>query len=148
MVPADLPTVQADSDRIIQVLINLLGNALRYTPSGGTIRVSAERQGDAVAFHVADTGIGIAPEHLPHLFERFYRVDKARSREMGGTGLGLSIVKHISERFAGRATASSREGFGTTITVSLPGAPPPPEDEHEDPSRLGHPSGDRASSPG
>src|SRR5262249_7073598 len=96
-VPADLPAVQADADRIIQVLINLLGNALRYTPSGGTVRVSAERGDGAVAFHIADTGTGIAPEHLPHLFERFYRVDKARSRALGGSGIGLTIAKAIVE---------------------------------------------------
>ena len=101
-----------------------------------------------MVLRVTDDGAGIPERHLNHVFERFYRADPSRSKRLGGTGLGLSIVKHISERFAGRATASSREGFGTTITVSLPGAPPPPEDDHEDRARLGHPSGDRASSPG
>jgi hypothetical protein len=103
-VPADLTTVQADGDRIVQVLINLLGNALRYTPEGGAVCVSAEREDGAVAFHVADTGIGIAPEHLPQLFERFYRVDKARSRALGGSGIGLTIAKAIkAQRFLSRS---------------------------------------------
>jgi len=120
-IPADLPAVQADGDRIIQVLINLLGNALRYTPSGGYVRVSAERQDGAVAFHIADTGIGIAPEHLPHLFERFYRVDKARSRALGGSGIGLTIARALVEAHEGRIWAASPgPNQGTRFSFTLP----------------------------
>jgi signal transduction histidine kinase len=120
-VAADLPMVQADLDRLIQVLINLLGNALRYTPAGGTVRISAERMDDTVAFHVSDTGIGIAPEHLPQLFERFYRVDKARSRALGGSGIGLTIAKAIVEAHDGRIWADSLgPGQGTTFSLCLP----------------------------
>jgi signal transduction histidine kinase len=120
-ISADVPPVQADADRITQVLINLLGNALRYTPPGGNVRVSAERQDGAVAFHVADSGIGIAPEHLPHLFERFYRVDKARSRALGGSGIGLTIAKALVEAHDGHIWASS-PGLdqGATFSFSLP----------------------------
>ena len=123
-IPSDLPPVQADADRITQVLINLLGNALRYTPSEGNVRVSAERQGDSVAFHVADSGIGIAPEHLPQLFERFYRVDKARSRALGGSGIGLTIAKALVEAHDGHIWASS-PGLdqGATFSFTLPIAP-------------------------
>jgi signal transduction histidine kinase len=120
-IPSGLPAVQADADRIIQVLINLLGNALRYTPSGGTIRVSAERQDGAVAFHVADTGIGIAREHLPYLFERFYRVDKARSRALGGSGIGLTIARVLVEAHDGRIWVTSPgPNQGTTVSFTLP----------------------------
>jgi len=120
-IPSGVPTVQADADRIIQVLINLLGNALRSTPEGGTVCVSAERQNGAVAFHIADTGMGIAPEHLPHLFERFYRVDKARSRALGGSGIGLTIAKALVEAHDGRIWASS-PGLeqGATFSFTLP----------------------------
>jgi len=126
-VPTDLPPVRADADRIIQVLINLLGNALRYTPAGGSVRVSVERQEDAVTFHVADTGIGIAPEHLPHLFERFYRVDKARSRALGGSGIGLTIGRAIVEAHDGQiwaASAGQVQGatFSFTLPIALPGS--------------------------
>jgi len=123
-VPAGLPAVRADGDRIIQVLINLLGNALRYTPEGGVVRVSAERTDGAVAFHVADNGLGIAPEHLPHLFERFYRVDKARSRALGGSGIGLTIAKAIVEAHDGHIWAIS-PGLdnGATFSFTLPIAP-------------------------
>ena len=103
------------------MLINLLGNALRYTPSGGRVCVSAEQQEQAVSFHVADTGIGIAPEHLPHLFERFYRVDKARSRALGGSGIGLTIARAIVEAYDGQIWAASHgAGQGARFSFSLP----------------------------
>ncbi|HEU5099349.1 MAG TPA: ATP-binding protein [Roseiflexaceae bacterium] len=124
-VPAELPAVRADADRVIQVLINLLGNALRYTPAGGKVHVSAKRQRDAVAFHAADTGIGIAPEHLPHLFERFYRVDKARSRALGGSGIGLTISRAIIDAHDGQIWATSPgAGQGATFAFTLPIAVP------------------------
>lgn len=119
--PAGLPAVQADADRIIQVLINLLGNALRSTPAGGAVQARAEPQQATVTFHVADTGIGIAPEHLRHLFERFYRVDKARSRALGGSGIGLTISRAIVEAHDGRiCAASAGPGQGATFSFSLP----------------------------
>jgi len=124
-IPAELPPVQADADRIIQVLINLLGNALRYTPAGGSVQMRVERQHGAVAFHVADTGIGIATEHLPHLFERFYRVDKARSRALGGSGIGLTISRAIVEVHDGQIWAASNgTGQGATFSFTLPIALP------------------------
>ncbi len=123
-VPSGLPVVQADADRIIQVLINLLGNALRYTPSDGNVRVSADHQDGAVAFHIADTGIGIAPEHLPQVFERFYRVDKARSRALGGSGIGLTIARAVIAAHDGRIWVTSPgPDQGTTFSFTLPIAP-------------------------
>jgi signal transduction histidine kinase len=120
-VPPDLPPVQADPDRVLQVIINLLGNALRYTPAGGTVRLSAERQGAVVVLTVADTGLGIAPDHLPHLFERFYRVDKAHSRALGGSGIGLTIAQAIVEAHGGQiAAASPGLGQGATFSFTLP----------------------------
>ncbi len=120
-VNSGLPDVRADTDRIIQVLINLLGNALRYTPAGGNVIVRAERQDAQIVFQVIDTGIGIAPEHLPHLFERFYRVDKARSRAMGGSGIGLTIAKALVEAHEGRVWAASEGmGKGALFSFTLP----------------------------
>lgn len=120
-VPPTLPQVQADPDRITQVLINLLGNALRYTPEGGTITVTAERGGRVVVFHIADTGMGIASEDLPHVFERFYRVDKARSRALGGAGIGLTIARAMVEAHGGQVWAASAGlGEGATFSFSLP----------------------------
>jgi signal transduction histidine kinase len=120
-VPAGLPTVQADPDRMLQVLVNLLGNALRATPAGGQVRVRAGLERDALMIEVRDTGIGIAPEHLPHLFERFYRVDKARTRTLGGHGIGLTISKALIEAHGGRIWATSAgPGRGATFTFSLP----------------------------
>jgi signal transduction histidine kinase len=120
-VPSGLPAVQADADRITQVLINLLGNALRYTLPGGTVQISAEQRDGAVEFHVADSGIGIAPEHLPHLFERFYRVDKARSRALGGSGIGLTIAAALVKAHGGRIWAHSAGlGQGATFSFTLP----------------------------
>lgn len=119
-VRSDLPTVYADADRITQVLINLLGNALQHTPPGGTVAVAAVREADTIVFHVQDTGTGIAAEQLPHLFERFYRVDKARARTTGGTGIGLTICKALVEAHGGRIWAASAGlGQGATFSFTL-----------------------------
>ena len=99
---------------------NLLENAVRYAGPGATARATVTRGADQVRLTVADDGPGIPEQHLPHIFERFYRADPSRSRSVGGTGLGLSIVKHISERHGGSVRAESRAGFGTTVTVTLP----------------------------
>jgi two-component system sensor histidine kinase BaeS len=118
---ADLPPVELDADRILQVLVNLLGNALRATPAGGEVRVRARAEADALAIEVRDSGVGIAPEHLPHLFERFYRVDKARSRALGGHGVGLTICKALVEAHGGQIWAASDGlGAGATFTFTLP----------------------------
>jgi two-component system phosphate regulon sensor histidine kinase PhoR len=102
------------------VLSNLLENAVKYSGRGSQVEVIAGREGSYIKFQVKDDGIGIDAEHLPHIFERFYRVDKSRSRRLGGTGLGLSIVKHVVESAGGEVGVNSREGFGTEITVLLP----------------------------
>lgn len=102
------------------VLSNLIENAIKYSGRGSHIEVSAEPVGGSTRLTVRDDGIGIDAEHLPHIFERFYRVDKSRSRRLGGTGLGLSIVKHVVESAGGDICAKSREGFGTEIAVTLP----------------------------
>ena len=116
-----LPSIQADGQKIHQVLINLLHNAISYTPEGGAITVEAKPVPEGVEIAVADNGIGIPPEDLSRIFERFYRVDKGRSREMGGTGLGLSIVKHVVERMGGTVSVDSRLGKGSTFVIVLPG---------------------------
>ena len=102
-----------------QMLLNLLDNAVKYTERG-EVSLTAEAGDDQVRIRVSDTGIGIPSEHLPRIFERFYRVDKARSRELGGTGLGLSIVKHIVQLHGGRIEVTSQPGRGSTFTVLLP----------------------------
>ena len=102
------------------IISNLLENAIRYSGRGSHVEISAAREGNQMKLRVADDGIGIDAEHLPHIFERFYRVDKSRSRRLGGTGLGLSIVKHIVESAGGEVRVSSQEGFGTEFTVQLP----------------------------
>ena len=112
--------VWADTLRTRQIVRNLLTNALRHTPQGGEVRLRAFRQGEAVAFQVADTGPGIPEEHLPHIFERFYRVDKARSRKEGGSGVGLTVAKGLVEAMGGRIFVESRVGEGTTFTFTLP----------------------------
>ena len=111
---------RADEEGVRQILNNLIDNAIKYTPEGGEVVVSASRDGSMALIEVRDTGIGIAAEHLPRVFERFYRVDKARSRELGGTGLGLSIVKHLTQSFGGSVDVESRPGEGTAFTVRLP----------------------------
>ncbi len=112
--------VQADTDAVHQVLANLIDNALKYAASGGKIVLGAHSAGAGVEFYVRDFGPGIASEHLPRLFERFYRVDKARSRESGGTGLGLAIAKHIVRAHGGAIRAESALGHGSTFLFTLP----------------------------
>ena len=125
--PDNLPRVMADRDRVIQVLTNLFTNAIRYTPPPGRVTLSVGRapggsgSGGEVLFQVADTGIGIAPEHLPHVFDRFYRVDKSRSRAAGGSGIGLTISRALVEAMGGRIWAESRGyGQGSVFSFTLP----------------------------
>jgi histidine kinase len=119
--PGALPPVTADAERITQVLLNLLGNALQYTSAGGRVAVQAGVQRDTVLVALRDDGIGIAQDDLPHIFERFYRVDKSRSRAGGGSGIGLTIAKHLVEAHGGQIWAeSSGVGRGSTFTFSLP----------------------------
>jgi signal transduction histidine kinase len=115
-----LPDTFADPERMIQVLGNLVSNALRYTPPGGQITLSARPRGGAIALAVQDTGAGIAPEALPHVFDRFYRGDPARNQEGDESGLGLAIAKSITEAHGGKIEVESELGQGTTFTVSLP----------------------------
>ncbi len=128
-IPADPPTLALDADRISQVLINLVGNVLQYTPSGGKVSVTAylsDRhprlpKGRWVLISVQDSGSGIHPEHLPHLFNCFYQVDKSRSRVGGGSGIGLTIAKHLVEAHGGHIWAESAgRGQGSTFTFALP----------------------------
>jgi signal transduction histidine kinase len=119
-VARDATTATADSTALRQVIANLVDNAIRYTPRGGRVTVFAQREGEGVWIGVRDTGLGIPVEHLPRIFERFYRVDPARSREAGGTGLGLSIVRHLTEAHGGRVRADSTIGRGTTVAAFFP----------------------------
>jgi len=112
--------VRGSRDELRSAFGNLVSNAIRYTPAGGTIRLAWVEKEDAVCFEVADSGIGIAPEHMPRLTERFYRVEKSRSRETGGTGLGLAIVKHVLLRHDGRLDIESEVGRGSTFSAWLP----------------------------
>lgn len=113
-------TIRADEERLREVFDNLLDNAVKYSGNGSAIRLASERRNSEVILTVSDSGVGIGREDLPRIFERFYRADKARSREFGGTGLGLSIVKHIVQLHGGRVEAESELGKGTTIRVVLP----------------------------
>jgi two-component system phosphate regulon sensor histidine kinase PhoR len=123
--------VLADEEAARQIFDNLIDNAIKYTPEGGKVRVACSLAPDAVSVEVADTGIGIPRDELPRIFERFYRVDKARSRELGGTGLGLSIVKHLISSVGGQISVTSRPGSGSRFTVRIPrcaaAAQPSPE---------------------
>jgi signal transduction histidine kinase len=113
-------TVEADPDRLQQVLYILIDNAIKHTPSGGAIDVRVQRHGQTAQIEVADTGSGISPEHLPRIFDRFYRGDKARARAQGGTGLGLAIAKMLIEAHDGQLQLASTVGVGTQVTVTLP----------------------------
>ena len=119
-VPEDLPLLMADGDKLSQVLVNLVENALKFTPPQGQVLIQARALPDWVEVQVKDSGVGVAPQHLPHLFERFYKVD--RSRRDVGTGLGLAIVKQSVEAHDGRITVASREGEGCTFTFTIPRA--------------------------
>ena len=120
-VPENLPSVSADADRVVQVLTNLLGNALRHTRAGGRVAVEAEVREKAVDFGVVDTGEGIPAEDLPRVFERFYRVEKSRSRDGGGSGLGLAISRALVEAMGGSVRAESAgAGKGARFSFSLP----------------------------
>jgi two-component system phosphate regulon sensor histidine kinase PhoR len=119
-IPADVPAVRADRRALDQVLSNLLDNAVKYCTPGAAVTVKAERADGVLRVSVEDTGPGIDAVHLPRLFERFYRVDTGRSRELGGTGLGLSIVKHLVEAMQGRVSVESLPGKGTTFSFTLP----------------------------
>jgi signal transduction histidine kinase len=119
----DPTIVRGDREALVRLFENLLGNAIRHTPEEGSVRVEARREGPMVAIRVRDTGEGIAPEHLPHLGERFYRVDEARARAHGGVGLGLAICRSIAQAHGGSIEFESRVGTGTTVTVRLPAEP-------------------------
>ncbi len=124
MVPAaEKISAWADEEALAQILDNLVDNAIKYTPPGGSVCVSWHKDNDHVCLQVKDTGIGIPEPDLQRIFERFYRVDKARSRELGGTGLGLSIVKHLAQAMQGTVRAESQVGKGTTFSLSLPRSP-------------------------
>lgn len=128
--PDDLPKIVGDRERIEQVVVNILSNAVKYTPSGGHIRLSAcTLSGNRVRITVEDDGVGIPAADVPRLFERFYRVDKARSRAAGGTGLGLAIAKEIVEQHEGKIALASEYGKGTTVTITLPTDLPPNREE-------------------
>jgi heavy metal sensor kinase len=120
IVHEDQAVVLGDADRLRQLLVNLLNNAVQYTPAGGKIELSLDRRGDKAEITVRDTGQGIAPEDLPHIFDRFYRADKARSRTKGGSGLGLSIVRWVVDAHHGEIEVESTPGQGTTFRVRLP----------------------------
>ncbi|MCM3631270.1 HAMP domain-containing histidine kinase [Paenibacillus glycanilyticus] len=112
--------LQADEERLHQLLMVLMDNAVKYTPEGGVIRVACHKLAHTVYLEVEDTGVGISPEHLPHIFDRFYRGDKARTRQEGGTGLGLAIAKWIVERHGGKIRIESKPAVGTRVLVTLP----------------------------
>ncbi len=117
--PAALPAIDGDARALEHILSNLVDNAVKYCPSGSRILVGGSDDDDRVKLVVSDTGPGIAPEHLPRVFERFYRIDAGRSRDLGGTGLGLSIVKHMVEAMRGKVSVESSVGVGSTFRVSL-----------------------------
>lgn len=125
---ADSGTVLADAEGLGMIVRNLVDNAIKYTPTEGWVTVSTRREGGSAVIRVADSGVGIPSDDLTRIFERFYRVDKARSRELGGTGLGLSIVKHLVSRFGGQVSVRSRLQEGSTFSITLPSSPNPAED--------------------
>ena len=118
--PIEDAYVQGSRLRLEQALLNLMANAIKFNRPGGEVRVSARAADGYASILIADTGVGIPSQDVPRIFERFYRADKARSRQVGGTGLGLSIVKHVVERMNGRIQVESQLGRGSTFTLMLP----------------------------
>jgi signal transduction histidine kinase len=114
--------VDGNADYLQRAIANLIDNALKYTPEGGVVRLSVKQDNSALSVEVSDNGIGIPADDLPRIFERFYRVDRSRSRDMGGTGLGLSIVKHIVQAHRGTIEVSSKPGQGTRFVMRFPRA--------------------------
>jgi two-component system phosphate regulon sensor histidine kinase PhoR len=135
-IPRDLPEAQADPRALEQVLFNLLDNAIKYCP-GSTVTLGADADEGHVALFVRDTGPGIEAKHIDRLFERFYRVDAGRSRQLGGTGLGLAIVKHLSEAMGGAVEVTSTVGAGTRFILHLPFAEAAPPLSHRSPEPPG-----------
>jgi two-component system sensor histidine kinase SenX3 len=129
-VPTDL-RINCDRRQVVSAIFNLLDNAVKYSEAGQPVEVTAERRGDRAAIVVRDHGIGIPSRDLERIFERFYRVDRARSRQTGGTGLGLAIVRHTAQAHGGEVTVESHEGEGTTFTLFLPAAAPAERDLSE-----------------
>ncbi|GFP23004.1 two-component system, OmpR family, phosphate regulon sensor histidine kinase PhoR, partial [Candidatus Hakubella thermalkaliphila] len=119
-IPPNISPIAVNEQYMIISLSNLLDNAIKYTPAGGTVSVILEEGAEEISFRVSDTGAGIPTRELPRIFERFYRVDKARSHESGSTGLGLSIAKHVVEKHGGRIEVKSFLGKGSTFTIHLP----------------------------
>ncbi len=119
-VPGDLPPVRGDEERLDQLLMNLLHNAIKFSPDGGTVTITAEEYPDVLVVSIADEGVGIPARDQVRVFERFYKVDRARQRGLGGTGLGLAIARHIAEAHGGRIWLDSTEGKGSTFSLSLP----------------------------
>jgi signal transduction histidine kinase len=117
------PTLAVDPDKLSQAVINLLSNALKYTPPGGAVEVRVDTRPSGTEIRVADTGVGIDPQDIPRVFERFYRADNSRSRATGGAGIGLSIAKAIVESHGGTISAVSQPGRGSEFLITLPPAP-------------------------
>jgi len=118
--PSDLPEVKADKNRLVQIIVNLLNNAISYTQDGGKVEISAKPVNGYIEVEISDTGIGIPEKDIPHIFERFYRGDKSRSRETGGTGIGLAIVKELVQAHGGEISVKSDEGRGATFSFTMP----------------------------
>jgi two-component system, OmpR family, phosphate regulon sensor histidine kinase PhoR len=120
LVPDDLPAVRGDEERLDQLLMNLLHNAIKFSPQGGTVTVTTDERPDSVVVSVTDHGMGIPKQDRDRVFERFYKVDRARQRGLGGTGLGLAIARHIAEAHGGRLWLESTDGAGSTFSFSIP----------------------------
>src|SRR5262249_50792019 len=119
-ITGELPMIMAVPEYVERAVSNLLDNAIKYTPAGGDVYLTARQQNHSIIIEVRDTGIGIPAADIPRIFERFYRVDRSRSREMGGTGLGLSIVKHVAQVHRGTIDVMSSPGNGSTFRLTIP----------------------------